>query len=836
MTRFLLACLSLLATPLLPAQHWVDLMLDPAVNVYDVKTAFDQAWEGRAYQRGKGWKQFHRWYWHMEQRAYPTGDRPDPLIYLEAMEEVQAMRAGGAARDLVEWESMGPRDWTSISYNPGNGRVNCVALDPTDPQRIYVGSPSGGLWRSNDDGESWEPLFDDLPTLGVSGIVIRPDDPNTILIATGDGNGSDTYSAGVLRSTDGGATWGTTGLDWNTTQGRTTSHLIMHPNDPDLLYCAASNGLHRSGDGGDTWDLAVPGVFRDVAFMPGDTTIVYGCTDRFHKSAPGGLGFSVISAGLPPPSEVGRMAVAVSPADPLVVYVLCSNTTDEGFLGLYRSTDGGETFELRSDTPNLFGYETDGSDEGGQAWYDMALAVDPDDPDRLFVGGINVWRSTDGGSTWTILSHWVFPSLVGYTHADIHSLDVLGGRLWCGSDGGVFVSANAGDTWSNRSFGLDITQFYRLGTSELDPGLILAGAQDNGSNRLKDGQWTHIFGADGMECAVDRSNPNILYASYQLGGLMRSNNNGVEWSFIGDMVPEEGAWVTPFALDPLTPSVIIAGYRNLWVSGDRGDSWYQTTFWPDNEFVRCIAIAPSTSEVIYAGRNGLVQRSDDGGFTWTNIKPGLPNLSPTSFAVDHDDPYHVWISFSGTNNGQKVYESTDGGDTWQNRSAGLPNIPVNSIVAQPGSPNGVYIGTDMGVFHRDDYTAEWAPYGSGMPNVVVTELEVNMLSGKLRAATYGRGIWQADLFFSPFASVAEAEALDAPLLIPELTEGQYRIQTDEAHGRLLELRVVDSMGRLVHQGRDQRLVDLGGRAAGAYNVVMVLDAGTWVRRVVHMPR
>ncbi|MBX2980031.1 MAG: hypothetical protein KF905_12105 [Flavobacteriales bacterium] len=819
------------------AQQWVDLMMDDATNLHEVKAAFDAEWEGRGYERGKGWKQFQRWYWFHEQRTWPSGERLDPAAFLEAMQEVEAMRAARSnTRDISQWEPMGPMQWVSFSYNPGNGRVNCIALDPVDPTTIYVGTPSSGLWRSRDDGNTWVPLFTNLPSMGVSGIAIHPTETDIIYIATGDGDGADTYSAGVLKSTDGGATWQTTGLDWNISQSRTTRALRMAPNNPDVLYCATSNGLWATTDAGDSWLQMLSGSFRDVEFMPGDSSIVIACGTTFFRSQPGGTNFQQITNGLPS-SQVGRMAIAVTPADPQMVYALCSNSQDNGFLGLYRSTDGGLTFETRSTMPNIFGYSEDGTEEGGQAWYDMALAVDTEDPELVYAGGINVWRSINGGASWNIRSHWVYPAIIGYTHADIHSLDVLQGRLFCGSDGGIYVSNNNGTTWSNRSFGLDITQFYRMGGSEMLPNLVMAGAQDNGSNRLLNGEWAHVFGADGMEAAVDMAVPTILYASFQNGGLMRSDDNGMNFNGITTGIDEDGDWVTPFALDPQFPTRMVAGFKNVWVSEDRGNNWYQTTFWPANQSVRCMTFAPSDGNVLYVGRSDRAQRSMDGGFTWENIRPGLPNLTPTSFAVDHADPMHVWVSFSGTNAGQKVYESLDGGATWINRSAGLPNVPVNSIVTQANSPNAVYIGTDMGVFYRDDFNTEWQVFGDGLPNVVVSELEVNHASGKLRAATFGRGIWQADLYLSPFASIDERMALSGPKLIPQNEHGLYQIQLEDSHGRLLEVRVVDALGRMVPNARGQRhTVDLRQSANGAYNVVIITDRGTWVRRAAQWVR
>ncbi len=808
--------------------------MDGETNLFTVKEAFNETWQGRSYVRGQGYKQFLRWYWFMEQRSWPSGDRPDPAVFLQAMEEVKVMRASrSGARDNSIWEPLGPTTWTSISYNPGNGRVNTIAIDPMDSTVIYVGTPSGGLWRSTDDGSSWEPLFTDLPSMGVSAIAMHPTSPDTIYIATGDGDGSDTYSAGVLKTTDGGQTWETTGLNWNITASRTTSGLRMHPYDPDVMLCASSNGLYRTVDGADNWTLLISGSFKDVEFMPGDTTVVYACTDRFYRSV-NGVNFSTSGVtGLPTVSEVGRMAIAVSPADPMVVYVLCSNEENNSFLGLYHSYDGGVTFELRSDWPNLFDYSTDGSEGGGQAWYDMALAVDPEDPDIVYIGGINVWKSEDGGYNWDIRSHWIHPSDVGYTHADIHFLEVFNGQVLCGSDGGIYTSDDQAITWEDRSAGLDITQFYRLGGSELVPDMVLAGAQDNGSNRYVNAEWMHIYGADGMEAAVDIANPDILYASYQRGGLLRSDDGGFNFINIAEFIFEDGAWVTPFVLDPLQPTHILAGFNNVWLSVDRGEYWEPLTYWNENEFVRCLAYAPTNSEVIYVARNDMVQRTLDGGLTWENIRPGLPSLSPTSIAVDHLDPLHVWITFSGTNANQKVYESTNGGSSWINKSAGLPNIPVNSIVTQPHSLHAVYVGTDMAVFFRDDLESGWQLFGDGLPNVVVSELEINMATHKLRAATFGRGIWEADLFLSPFVGVPQLATNAGPLLVALDNDGSFGLSWDVHEPA--SILVLDAMGRTIDRRSmacGTEMLDLRAFAKGTYNITITTSNGRWVRRVV----
>ena len=818
------------------AQHWVELLMDDSTNIHVVKEAFDAYFEGRPYEKGKGRKQFNRWYWFMEQRTWPSGDRPDPAVRLQAAEEVRTMRLSGSGdRDDAIWQPVGPTNWNSTSYNPGNGRVNTVAVHPTNPDIIYVGTPASGLWRSTDHGSTWQALFTDLPSMGVSGIVIDTSGTGTIYIATGDGDGADTYSSGVLKSTDDGATWVSAGLNWNIAQTRTTRALRMHHLDPAVMYCATSVGLYRTSDTAATWQQAINGSFRDVELMPGDTTLVFACSDQLYRSTANGTAFSPVGiTGLPPVGEVGRMAVAISPAQPLTVYVLCSREDDNGFLGLYRSTDGGSTFQLRADQPNMFGYDNDGGDSGGQAWYDMALAVDPQDADIVYIGGVNVWKSTNGGVDWEIKSHWVFPSDIGYTHADIHSLDFFGNELYCGSDGGIHHTADGAEEWTDRSAGLSITQFYRLGGSELIPQLIMAGAQDNGSNRYQNGQWTHVYGADGMEAGADVEDPNVVYCTSQNGGLRRSDNGGTDW--IGIQPPDEGAWVTPFVLDPTFPGRILAGYTSLWASDDRGLGWYQATYYNTDTYVRCIGIAPSDGAYIYVARNDLVERSWDGGFVWTDIRPGLPGVSPTSIAVDPEDPLHVWISFSGETSGSKVFESFNAGENWINRSLNLPNVPVNSVVVQPNSPHGLYAGTDLGVFYIDDYTPTWLPYGVEMPNVVVSELEINNATGKLRAATFGRGIWETDLFISPFASVEEHQLVEGPRVLALDQQGGYVVQASAGSGKLLGVRVLDPLGRELENERagavNEFRLDLGDRSAGTYLVLVIAEHGSWCRRVL----
>ncbi len=740
--------ISLMTSYSVQSQEYVRLMEQQDANFYDIQREFNNYWDGKQYKKGKGWKQFKRWEWFMEPRVYPTGKLPNPeLAYNEFIKFKNKYTPKKSNNKTSNWTPLGPTEWNSIGWNPGIGRVNAVTVDPNNNNIIYIGAPAGGCWKSTNGGNTWTPLSDHLSSLGVSGIAVDPSNSNTIYIATGDGDGNDTYSIGVLKSTDGGNTWNPTGLNWSTSQSRVMRKIIIHPTNSNILHVATSYGLYKSTDAGANWTNVMTGSFRDVEFQPGNPNTVFACSaTTFFKSTDGGDTYSASGSGLPPSGDIGRMAIAVTPADPNYIYVLVSNDFDSGFLGLYRSTNGGSSFSLRTNSPNVFGYNTSGSDSGGQSWYDMALAVSPTNKNIVFTGGINVWRSTNGGASLTALTQWNWPTGgYEYVHADIHSLDFYGNTLFCGSDGGVFRSTDNGNNFSDITSGIQHSQFYRLSNSATNAGIIIGGTQDNGSIMLKNGTWTHVTGGDGMECIVDYNNSNIMYSSSQFGNLYKSTNGGNSFNGITGSIGDQGAWVTPYTLDPVNPNTIYLGYSEIWKSTNGGGTWNQITNF--NGFdLKSLVIAPSNNNVIYAATDNSIRKSTNAGSTWTNITPGLPNTAITYISVHNTNPNILWVSFSGFNSGHKVYKSTDGGANWINVSGNLPNLPINCVTYEYGSNNGIYVGTDLGVYYKNDDLAQWQSFMDGLPNVMVNELEIHYGSGKIRAATYGRGIWESNLF------------------------------------------------------------------------------------------
>ena len=740
------------------AQRWVEMMNDPSVDFYTVKQAFEQEWGNRPYERGKGWKQYKRWEYFMEDRVYPSGKRPRPA---QAWEEHLKFknkyeRVPSAASRAANWTALGPQNWTnSGGWNPGNGRINCVEQDPNNASVIYAGAASGGLWKSINGGSNWTNLTDHLPVLGVSAILVDPVNSNVIYLGTGDGDGSDTYSIGILKSTDGGQTWNPTGLSWSIANTKLIRRMIMHPTNNQIIFAATNDGIYRTSDGGNNWTQSQAGSMRDVEFKPGDPSVVYACSDQFYKSNNSGLSFAQVTTGLPIASDVNRASIAVTPANPNYVYILFGDETDSGFYGLYRSANSGTSFALRSNSPNIFTYDELGADTGGQSWYDMALAVSPINAEMVFSGGINVWNSLDGGQSWNCQTHWVHPATLGYVHADIHTLDFFGTNLYCGSDGGISKSTNFGLAWTNLSPGIEIMQFYRLGVSAQNAYRIIGGAQDNGTNLLVNGQWNHVLGADGMEAAIDYSNGQFMYGCIQNGALNASSDGGQNWSDIVPTSSVNGAWVTPYVIDPNIPSTLYAGYEEVWKTTDRGLTWNQISSFGTGNTLNYIAAAKSNSNYIYAGRGSVLYKTTDGGLNWSTITPQI-SAAIKYLTIDPLNENRIWIAISGFNATQKVFHSPDGGLTWQNISGNLPNLPINCIEYQAGSADGIYVGTDVGVYYKDNNLSNWQSYMTGLPNVIVNELEIHYGISKIRAATYGRGIWESDLFTpSPFAPTAD---------------------------------------------------------------------------------
>ena len=754
------------------SQPWMNLLpkeRQKNPSFYDVKKAFDQYWskykitngfylnEHGKKQKAYGWKQFKRWEWFMEPRINKKGYLPVDIYAKELLKRINEKSTNG------NWQNLGPiATPTAIGTNNivGIGRINTIAFDPSNSNIIYIGAPDGGVWKTTDGGNTWTPLTENLAALGISDIAINPNNSQEIFIATGDRDARSCYSIGILKSTDGGNTWQQLNLTSQLSDHFKTNRILINPNNTNIILVATSEGIYRSTDGGNTWQQALSNLFfMDMDFAPDDPNTVYatsiglnGSTSGIYKSTNGGVSFYEISPTSLNTDEVVRIKLGVSPANPNIIYALCANSSDYGFHSLWKSTNKGQTWaNLQNNYSTNYLDWGDGTGTGGQGWYDLSLAVDPTDADHLFIGGINIWESTDGGNDFYQKTIWYYGGDYDYVHADQHwfTFQPNTNIFYTACDGGIFKLQNG--QWTSISNGIIISQIYRLSTSQTTNELVLMGLQDNGSVLKNNSNFWEVLGGDGMEALIDPSNNDVMYAEYYYGNLYKSTDGGNNFNSIAPS--NSGNWVTPYICDPTNTNILYAGYDDIYKSTDGGNNWTNTTNGiTSGEKIDDIAIAPSNTNVIYFSVNGNLYKTTNAGSSWTDINTNFSE-DITDIAVAYNNPEKVFVTLSGFSDDYKVFYSTDGGNSWTNISNGLPNVPTNTIVYEKYTNDRIYIGTDLGVFVKDGLNSNWATFNNGLPNVVIDELEINYAQNKIYAATFGRGLWQSDLYSNNNASL-----------------------------------------------------------------------------------
>jgi PKD repeat protein len=804
----LLTAIALFAGGSLFAQDWTEMMKTSHPNLKDVQNAF-YSWYNQNKSNAKeeqenknpqavnqeedgNYELFKRWEWQMKIRTGPSGIMPDKAAVALNYQNFLAQQASNnTARVLSSplWSYIGP-----TSPPPGGGgagRVNHLRFNPSNSSILYACTPSGGLWTSINGGSSWTTKTDHLYDLSCNDVAIDPTNTNVMYLATGDGDGigggfTTPSTAGILKSTDGGNTWNATNFNYTYSlsgpASMTVNEVMISPMDHNFIFAATSFGLYYSPDAGLTWNFILSGDFKDMAFEPFHPLKMYittaGSPAAFYRSTDGGLSFTKIT--LPNATTAQRMALAVTPADSNRVYVLADDaSTNDDFLGLWMSTNQGQTFTRQSHTPNLLGFSLTGGDNQGQGWYTLSLAASPTNAGTVVVGGVNIWMSNNSGVSWNLNADQVGVG-APYVHADIHQLTYLpgsGSTFFAACDGGVFKTTNSGPNFGDISHNLEIAQQYCVGLSSNNANLWLSGWQDNGTNLLNGASWVESLYGDGMVCFIDNTNNNNMYGETFNGGFHYSPNGGASYTNIAINTSELGAWVTPWQQDPAAPNTLYGGYENVWKSTNQGNVWNPISTWGvSGNSIVTLKVAPSNNQYIYAANLSTLYVTTNGGTSWTNINGTLPIgfNTLTGIAIDNANPSRVWVTFSGFSIGSKAYESDNAGTTWTDISTGLPPMPANCIVYQGSGIDAMYVGTDVGVYYRDTTTTmkNWVSYNNGLPNVEIADLKIYAPGNLLRAGTYGRGTWQIGLYNAP--AVAPAANFSAyPLTICANTQVQF---------------------------------------------------------------
>ncbi|HKQ96851.1 MAG TPA: hypothetical protein VJV75_03135 [Candidatus Polarisedimenticolia bacterium] len=674
---------------------------------------------------------------------------------------------------LAPWASLGPA-------NVG-GRTLCLAIDPANPNVLYAGSASGGLWKSTTGGvgaDAWDYVDTGFPVLGVGAIAIDPTDPDVLYIGTGEAYDQDesiggkvvrttrgSYGIGILKSTDGGATW-TKSPDWTYEQSRGVWRIEIDPTSHNVLYAATTEGVYKSPDAGASWALVNPVIMAmDVRVNPVNPAIVFAAHGNFESTGVGiyrstdhGANWTRLSAGLPA-TWTGKAGLAITPGAPNIVYASIADTLVGR--GLYKSIDGGDTWAQvnATDYPQF------------QGWYSHYVVVSPFDPQTLFTGGVEIWRSTDGGANLQVRSRWqgVFFGVsppegpIGasdYAHSDHHFAvwhPTDPNTVFFASDGGIFKTTNLGGTFVSLIGGYQSSQFYNgFANSGADPDLAMGGLQDN-FPVIYEGTaaWRRVIGGDGTWTSIDPGDPSTRFASIQNLGIYRTRDGGAHWTSLPppQAADDVTAFVAPHVLAPSQPAVLYGGRSRVYRTTNGASSWTATNGGQPlsaGNPVLAMAISKTSAAVVYAATAPIASRARlfrtrDSGATWTDVTGVLPDRYPGDLAVDPGDDRKVFATFMGFGMSH-VFKSTDGGDTWIDIGAGLPDIPVSAVEVDPYHPEVIYAGTDLGVFISPNGGASWLPFGTGMPQAVVGDLKAFAPTRMLRVATHGNGAYERPLF------------------------------------------------------------------------------------------
>lgn len=721
--------------------------------------------------------------WHWLQRTYPHY-QADP----DAMRSALAQR-----RELIRASKIGGSEWSFLGPENIGGRIVDIEYNPVDTTIVYFAAATGGVFRSDDAGSSWLPIFDEQAVLTIGDIGIDPSHPETLYVGTGEANGGHNNFAGggVYKSVNGGLTWSYTGLEEVVSIGR----VVVDPLNSDRVFVAAvgsyfapspERGLYRSLDGGSTWnnvlsisdstgviDLVVNPRDSDTLFVatwervrrPNGAIFLHGAGSAVRRSTDGGDTWEELGAshGLPDPDQYldgtgrptfGRIGLAMSQSDPKNVYALY--TTGFSFLGLYRSRDGGDTWtEVPADN-TLRSVFSDFS------WYFGQVRVKPTDPETIFALDVYTARTTDGGTTWDRLTSW---------HPDYHALAFNPQNdetVLFGTDGGLEKSTDGGAK-STAIRNLPITQFYEIAFDPTSPDIVFGGTQDNGTVRSAGTQttnWSGLTGGDGFYVIVNPDDPSIVYTTSQNGQLYRSGGTIVNASMY------KSNWSTPIAMDPDDSNTLYYGSERLLRTANGGQSWSAVSPNLTSQAVSerlgtitTISIAPSDANVIYVGTDdGNVWVTQDRAATWTSITSSLPQRWVTRIQTHPSNPAMAVVTFSGLkwrDHESHVFSTMNHGQNWLDISGNLPDAPVNALALDPADPDQIFVGTDVGAFYTSDAGLEWQVLGTGLPAVAVYDLKFIEEERRIIAGTHGRSMYSIDSPGNPTSTERDIQLSDS---------------------------------------------------------------------------
>ncbi|MBX7220606.1 MAG: hypothetical protein K1Y36_11720 [Blastocatellia bacterium] len=719
-----------------------------------------------------------RWFW--AERAYPFDTIPTDARRL-AWEARPQARFSPQANE--QWVPIGPKPTNSgflARWGETSGRINAIAVSPENSQIVLVGGATGGIWRSTDGGRQFIPVTDDQVDLAINAIVFAPSNPALVYAGLGDFTGGRYLGSGILKSTDAGQTWKRVSDTTLPAPGQNVN-VVVDPVNPDRVYAAQflslrstdslffAGGFYLSTNGGVSWRKTLSGLPLDLARDPANGQTLFLSMIRVDGNPNLPIGLCKSTDGGETWTNVYRNTyrytyntlVTVAPSDSRRVYQLLGGGDDQSNdFRLETSTDAGQTWTSR----NLLG-----TVDFGQFGYNDYLSVDPTNPDVLYVGTRDVFKSTDAGKSWENLTRnfdsqgRYDPNRFGATsHSDQHVLTFdpkNPNRILIGNDGGISISEDSGKSFRSFNQTLTLTLFVSLAAHPTNPGIVYGGTQDNGTQRRQTtfGPWQEFVVGDGGNCVVDAVDSSKVFTTYIGTAAYRFGNNGDRFErtigsnqIFGEPSNARVAFYPPFTGNGVNSTLYFGTWR-LFISTDQGNTWTAPAGMLDltkgsspttgTDVLRAIGVSASNPKVIYTGSSfGRVMTTSDGGLNWLDVTAGLPNRTITRLVVHPTKPETVYVTVSGFGTGH-VFRSTNSGATWTNISNNLPNIPTNTLLIDPTTDETLYVGTDIGIFRSTTGGATWESFNQGMPPTIVMAMATRK-DRSILAATYGRGAYE----------------------------------------------------------------------------------------------
>jgi photosystem II stability/assembly factor-like uncharacterized protein len=776
--------------------------------------------------------------------AFPNADIADDAFQNGFTQYQERFGSDTRSMSLAAWQNIGP--------NNCGGRTLSLAFDPADTSIIWMGSASGGLWKSTTGGtgvNAWTNIQTGFPVRGVSSIAINPSNHNEIYIGTGETysyattlNGlvhrptRGTVGIGILKSTNGGATWTQT-LNWSYNQKRGIWDIQFNKLNPNILYAATTEGVYKTSNAGGTWTQVLnQEMVMDIECDPVDTNIVYagvGNVDSpakgIYKTSNSGASWSLLTNGLPPQTNHGRITITLLPQNHKTVFALIADTFST--VGLYRSRDQGASWTVVNNTTEIVSY---------QGWYAKGLLIKSNDSTKMLLGGVEVFYSSNSGSSFT--------TVTGNTHSDIHgfySNPLNSNKIYVITDGGLFRTTTFSNGWFDCNDGYVTTQFYIGSVSPTDANNVIAGAQDNYS-WLSNGTlyWDATIGGDGCFNAINPLSDQTQFGAYQYLNVLKTYDRWNNYDYVIQSPSNAAggnpaAFLAPFIICEKDTAVMYAGSNYLKRSNDGGSNWTDMNFVDNGNVILSIATSATNVDSVYftvvpsdTGTGTCkVFRTTDGGTNITNVTGTLPNRYPRCIAVNPRNSKEAMVVYSGFGAGH-IFKTTNAGSSWTDITGTLPDLPFHTILYHPNMPDTIFAGSDAGVFVSFNGGTSWIAMSNGMPlGTLVFDIRYSPADNSLIAFTHGNGIYKVSLTTFP-TSVNETPSLvhDFTQSISNPVHDYLQLTINSGLNANASISIFDISGRLVKTlseavstGKNMLSIETSDLSSGTY--ILKTDLG-----------